>query len=355
MKRLHHIDALRGIAAIAIAWFHLFTQNEELQNGAIVIEPIAIITVWGRFGVQLFFALSGFVLGYTLLERRRIKTLSDLGHYLFRRSLRLDLTYWAVLIGYLIFLPLAIHLAEGRYGTGEYISNFRDLVGNIFYFLPFIGGTKMIPVVWTLVLEVQFYAFFALIMYLSEKLYKMGIGKLQSIRLFILVCITLFSGLYPLGILKYIDNWLFPHLYIFMLGMSAYMIVFRIFGWRIISSISVGTTLIGFILHRDSYVAASLISFLVFLGICLLPAANKFFSKSLFQILGKLSYSIYLLHPLVGTLVIELLKRYVSDSPPFILGYVLLGVIMTVAVSAIVWKFIEKPSINLSKRVHLAS
>jgi peptidoglycan/LPS O-acetylase OafA/YrhL len=57
----------------------------------------------------------------------------------------------------------------------------------------------------------------------------------------------------------------------------------------------------------------------------------------------------------VGALVIELLKKYVSDSPLFVLGYVFLGLIITIAVSAIVWQFIEKPSINLSKKVHLAS
>jgi peptidoglycan/LPS O-acetylase OafA/YrhL len=103
-ERLAYVDGLRGLAALGVMWFHLYTQNGGDASAA-VPRAFGVVSVWGRFGVQLFFALSGFVLAYTLVVTPRICSLSDLVRYFVKRSTRLDIPYWGALAIYLLLAP----------------------------------------------------------------------------------------------------------------------------------------------------------------------------------------------------------------------------------------------------------
>ena len=92
--RVAAIDGLRGLAALGVAWFHLYGQNAGPPLADAVPSAVSLASVWGRFGVQLFFAISGFVVAYTLLNDKSIDRVRDIGRYFVRRSVRLDLTYW---------------------------------------------------------------------------------------------------------------------------------------------------------------------------------------------------------------------------------------------------------------------
>jgi peptidoglycan/LPS O-acetylase OafA/YrhL len=80
--RLHHLDGLRGVAIILVVMFHAYARWPELfpYGAAFAENPIFR---HGRYGVQLFFLISGFVILMTL-ERS-----ASVGDFLFRRWLRL--------------------------------------------------------------------------------------------------------------------------------------------------------------------------------------------------------------------------------------------------------------------------
>jgi peptidoglycan/LPS O-acetylase OafA/YrhL len=66
--RFAELDALRGIAALMVVLYHYTTKYQELygHTGATLIDLRA-----GRNGVQLFFAISGFVIFMTLERTKK--------------------------------------------------------------------------------------------------------------------------------------------------------------------------------------------------------------------------------------------------------------------------------------------
>lgn len=352
--RLYEIDALRGLAAIGVAWFHLFTQNGGEAARAAVPGWFSLVSVWGRFGVQLFFVLSGFVLAYTLIEQRRVRSITDVGRYFVRRSIRLDPTYWAVLVIYVPGLWVLSSFPDAPAIQINKIQSFRDALGNILYFVPSIGGSRMLPVVWTLALEVQLYIFFSFSLYVAEILLQKTRWDIQKCQLLLLSSTCVLACLWPLRILHSSDSWLWAHLYNFMLGVAACMLMRRIYGWKLINVLTVVPTVIAFVLTRSSYPLASLIAFAIVLLVGLVGPVKGVMRSRVFMHLGNWSYSIYLTHSIIGACVIEALQAYVGGPLIFNILYIVVGVLVTILVSYALWRFVELPSISASKRIPLA-
>src|SRR5947208_2292947 len=87
--RFAELDALRGIAAVMVVIFHYTWRSEKVLPGA---NGFTHGLSWGYFGVELFFAISGFVILMTL---RQTKTSSD---FVVSRFARLFPAYWAAII-----------------------------------------------------------------------------------------------------------------------------------------------------------------------------------------------------------------------------------------------------------------
>lgn len=54
--RILELDALRGLAALAVVLFHYTTRYDQLFGYS---EPLAVNVSWGHYGVDLFFMISG--------------------------------------------------------------------------------------------------------------------------------------------------------------------------------------------------------------------------------------------------------------------------------------------------------
>ena len=67
------------------------------------------------------------------------------------------------------------------------------------------------------------------------------------------------------------------------------------------------------------------------------------------QYLGKISYSLYLVHPLVGQRLPNLGYRLTGESPAWVLVWGALGFAAAVGASHLFWRWIEVPSIALSR------
>ena len=138
--RLVEVDALRGVAALAVVLFHYTTRFTDLyQPGA---QP-AVSFPSGHYGVNLFFIISGFVIFMTLE-----KTARPLDFVVSRFS-RLFPAYWAA-----IFLTFSICHLLGLPGklvsTGTALANLAMLHG-------LFGVGHVDGVYWTLEVELLFY------------------------------------------------------------------------------------------------------------------------------------------------------------------------------------------------------
>lgn len=352
--RLEYLDGLRGIAALGVAWFHVYTQNGSEEMRAWVPHGFQVASVWGRFGVQLFFAISGFVLAYTLLDSRRVRTAGDVGRYMARRSIRLDPVYWAVLVLYFLgnrFFAESFQ-AGSHWPAGPVTP--ETVFGDVFYFLPFVVPARTVPVVWTLALEVQLYLLFAVLVWGAECLARRTPLGVRGLQCGLLCAAAVAAAPWPIGLVPYIDFWIWPHLYNFLLGVAAFYVLTRYPGWKVFPAVALFPAIVGCGLTRSSHTAAALLSFGLLVVGSAVPPLRRVLSATPFQALGRLSYTTYLLHSLVGTVAVTALNEYLPGGPFVGLVYVAVAVVLTLAIGQIVWVAIEKPSIRWSKRLRLS-
>ncbi len=88
-NRLVEVDALRGLAALAVVLFHHTTRFGELFQP---VSPTSISFPDGHHGVNLFFIISGFVIFMTLEKTSRPMD------FVVSRFSRLFPAYWAAII-----------------------------------------------------------------------------------------------------------------------------------------------------------------------------------------------------------------------------------------------------------------
>jgi len=138
--RILELDALRGLAALAVVLFHYTTRFDELFGYA---APPLFSFSGGGYGVDLFFMLSGFVILMTLERTRRP------GDFIVGRFSRLYPTYWACLV--LTFLTVA---AVGL--PGQQVG-LRDALLNGTMLQQMLGAEHVDEAYWSLQVELLFY------------------------------------------------------------------------------------------------------------------------------------------------------------------------------------------------------
>ena len=139
-SRLVHLDCLRGIAALLVVLEHLraflFVPFAKLGASGVLTKAFYLLTGWGHQAVMIFFVLSGFLVGGSVITALENGKWSWKG-YLLRRMSRL----WVVLIPALLLTLLWDKLGYGLCPEG-YQGIFRDLYHS--------GPTPEIPADWSL-------------------------------------------------------------------------------------------------------------------------------------------------------------------------------------------------------------
>ena len=95
---LSSLDLLRGLAAVAVCYFHFTHGNPDF------LSPGNFLYISGRYGflgVDVFFVISGFVIPYAMY--RGNYHLRDFGRFLTKRVVRIEPPY---LISILLVLAL---------------------------------------------------------------------------------------------------------------------------------------------------------------------------------------------------------------------------------------------------------
>jgi len=180
------VQALRGFAA-ALVVVHHCTQIWDVR-----LHPQSAASGWGNgaAGVDIFFVISGFVMGFTALGRRRM-TGAD---FLRRRIVRIVPLYWICTLATIAALVLRYRhnlSSSGEFGVVHVLSSFL--------FLPTvnkIGNVAPVLVIgWTLSYEMFFYLLFAGSLAFSAKVSPL---RLLTVLMIVLSCIGLFHrGSWP--------------------------------------------------------------------------------------------------------------------------------------------------------------
>jgi peptidoglycan/LPS O-acetylase OafA/YrhL len=104
---LLNLTGIRGIAALWVLSFHFNHDFISKLPGQFILLPIVRV---GYFGVDLFFCLSGFIIGYVYLEsfvNRSSSQLELVRNFLFKRFARLYPVYFITTFSALILISVA--------------------------------------------------------------------------------------------------------------------------------------------------------------------------------------------------------------------------------------------------------
>ncbi|HTD36377.1 MAG TPA: acyltransferase [Candidatus Limnocylindrales bacterium] len=155
--RIATIDGLRGIAILLVVWFHVWQitwQSVVIPGINLSLQPLAET---GFLGVALFFFISGFVLMLPYAQARIAGTPPHTwGHFYWRRFVKIVPSY---------VLCIVAMIAFGYQTYPDLASAVKDVGIHLLFVHTWFAATygSINAALWSLAVEVQFYALFPLI------------------------------------------------------------------------------------------------------------------------------------------------------------------------------------------------
>jgi peptidoglycan/LPS O-acetylase OafA/YrhL len=326
-----HLDAVRGLAALAVMTFHLkgffFSSISDAQQASrdegqetvahtsISAPPGARRSDMGNTPVMMFFVLSGYLVGGSVLKSLKRGRWST-GMYMAKRLTRL----WVVLIPALLFgvvldslgprmfgVPGNVYIAHIAYVYPHSMQDLRlsTVLGNVFFLQGiFVTTPGTNGALWSLSNEFWYYILFPMMM----------VPILLRRPLWVRICSTLFvvgflafvSARSETSYLKHIAL-LFP---IWLLGALLSMLPLRVPkpARNVLTVIMIVIVLVGTITLRrvdvgvraSQYTISLLFTGLLYLLLHYPEKARNGLYKSIAGFFSRISYSLYLIHMPLG-------------------------------------------------------
>lgn len=297
-QRVGELDALRAMAAINLMLFH-FTHVYTVKYG----YSLSLGWEWpyGKYGVQLFFMLSGYVNAMTLFRKQQP------GEFVVNRLIRIVPLFWLVTGLNLVVLLMSPHAGVITYSWGQFLANLT-IVPNL------LGYQCLEPVTWTLQVELLFYVVIVGLFYATQR-----VGLWRPLLLYLGFCVVagrLLLGYNPdtAGLAGQSAAWLgqlfivkyFP---LFAMGIALHELRSgRSKHWICLSVIA----LAGIVFHAiDDHDHNPIVTALL-LGLLSLAAYGRlpWLSAGPLLFVSGISYSLYLLHNNLGCVLISQLDSW---------------------------------------------
>lgn len=342
-KRLYNLDYLRGLAAFSIMIYHYISWNGVIFTSTDLLGRIGI------YGVSIFYILSGLTLYHVYYNKLELK-LSDTLTFAKTRFFRIFPLLWFATL-------LTIIISRVLPSLSTIVLNFTGLFG-------FVAWDSYIATgAWSIGNELVFYLVFPLFIYLSKK---------KKILMVLLVAAILIITFYftfivlktnnslasqwrnyvnPLNqVIFFLCGFYIGHFFqdveaknwyyvVALLLASGICVLYPITGDRI--ALVTGITRIIFILSISIICLACYklrFNFPIFLHLPL-------------QLLGEMSYSVYLLHPIAYAVIFKICARLEHYGCYITLDLkILISVVTTLIVSFLTYKYFEKFFINIGRR-----
>lgn len=153
------VDGLRGISILMVVLFHCFFILKVALPASAFADFVSELPSFIRIGfnfdkaVDIFFVISGYLIGTALLKEKEVTGSVALRSFYRRRFFRIAPLFWVALL---------------LYGSFAWKGDWQSLVGSLLFVENlFPNLTKIVPVGWSLAIEVQFYVLIPFLFLLS--------------------------------------------------------------------------------------------------------------------------------------------------------------------------------------------
>lgn len=332
-SKTFYVPALDGLRFLA--FFLVFIHHTPLFNNFIYVY----LNTYGWIGVDIFFALSAFLLSHLL----RIEFIQynhiDKKKFFLRRALRI----WPIYFIYLFFSELPDkHLmlfTSNIYAVVKNVSvghiwtiSFEE---QVYFFLPFVL-VFLIKIRQKLRCSIAIFVFFSLIKYIF-------ISNNVHYNAIYILPITHFESIY-FGVLLglgYFDNFL-------KTINSRYLIFIILTLFLSISNLDI--TKVNYKLHYINFIGGVCSMLMVHLATRDNNIVSNILSLKTLRYLGKISYGLYLYHVDVIFKINNIFAGTSLENPYLLFTMHLLT---TIAIATLSWYLIEKPFLKLKNKFEI--
>ena len=321
-RNLQSIEVMRGIAAFMVAYFHIARGNRSyLDHDNILFQ----IGAYGWAGVEIFFVISGFVITYAMFHGGY--SINRIHRFFGKRLIRLEPPYVVSII--LVLLLTYISTLSPYYRGKPLNIDWWNAIGHLGYVNAFTGAKWLQDVYWTLAIEFEFYIGLALIFPLL-----LNKNKIVSHAAIIALLVMSFISLEQIHVFAYLS--------FFCIGITtALYLINRL--TRIEYLLFVAAAVI-----ITVYIHGYILTSLGLATICAIFLVKNAPKPLLW--LGKISYSLYLLHIPFGGRIINLSVNFVkAEWQRSVMVFVALGFCLVIA--HFFYKLVERPFQKISKRI----
>jgi peptidoglycan/LPS O-acetylase OafA/YrhL len=355
-RYIPEIDGMRFVSIMLVVLFHVGIIVRVSQGtGALISEPFGgaltpasgqglfmDLIDHGRFGVELFFLVSGFVLALPFIAAQmHVGPAVQLRRYLLRRVTRIEPPYLVALA----ISAVAVALAGGGVGQWHYLTGLLYLHG-----LTYSVANPLNGVTWSLEVEIQFYLLVPLLAVVFS-------GRDLARRRMLIVLLALLATAYQLNLYTprawtFVGTWLQFFLAGWLLA-DIYVTEWRgtpsqdprwdlvsLFGWPFLFWGLVSWPLFERVLAP--WVAMALFS-AAFRG----PVTRRALTNRWLATIGGMCYSIYLVH---FVLLVSLRPAVagIRNAAPWmdVLIYAIVLLPIVLAVSILFFVLVERPCMD---------
>ena len=353
-NRYQYLDVLRGGAVLAVLLHHIVGYAyHDFGTGSPMYPYLKVLIEqfidWGRFGVVLFFLISGFIIPNSL------KPGSSLKNFFISRFFRLYPAYW-VATALILISVLFFGQADSQISTNQIIANLT-MIPKAF------GYEELSRVFWTLFIEIIFYGCCAFL-FKFNWLNKPNVIGIIAVTLSLITPLTilvnhlfgthlgskfilfylsfLFAGnLIRLSFVdknKIANNWLIVFSILAIIELFLLTAVF----FPVAESINKEFCLF----NSYSIISAFVLAF----GLFAIVTKTQTLKSAFMAELGQISYSLYLMHMIFLVTLTHVIKP--NNTINFFI-YLVVGTLICYFSAKLSYRFIEKPAVNIGKKLIL--
>jgi peptidoglycan/LPS O-acetylase OafA/YrhL len=332
-NRIPLLDALKVIASQVIVLHHLAAYG-PLALAAQEIAPgiISWLYGYGRIAVQVFLVLSGFLAARSLSPDGDALRVSPLGLIL-KRYLRLAIPNLAA-----ICLAIACSALAGCWMADESIpahATFNQWLAHVFLLQDLLGYESLSAGIWYVAIDFQSFSLMALLLWL---------GRMRPVAPMLVLGMGVCS-LFWFNRDAGWDNWALYFFGSYGLGAAAWWASDRKLAsaWLfVLAAVAVTALTVDFRLRIAVALAVALaLGFSRRRGLL-----DHYRNTGMLAFLGRIAYSVFLVHFPISLIVNALFVRFGCLSPVAALLGLLAAWAASIAAAAFFYRWIEKPSTN---------